>query len=209
MFFFISSSSLSVGIFFILPCIETYTKVDLRTGVFDIPPQEVLTKDSVTVSVDAVVYYRVSNATVSVANVENGNDPTAVRSIVFLQNPFPPFSSSFDSALGPDDPPQHPGHQGPSRDTRRPRDHIGIYAGSLRSTLYWHQNSTISSCSFLPCRTSFAPRRPPPSSPSANRFIEAARLTRPAPSSAINAATLKEKKKRKSTSSSLCPSSPS
>lgn len=29
------------GIFFILPCIETYTKVDLRTGVFDIPPQEV------------------------------------------------------------------------------------------------------------------------------------------------------------------------
>ena len=32
-----------------------------------------LTKDSVTVSVDAVVYYRISNATVSVANVENGN----------------------------------------------------------------------------------------------------------------------------------------
>ena len=30
-----------LGIFFVLPCIETYTKVDLRTGVFDIPPQEV------------------------------------------------------------------------------------------------------------------------------------------------------------------------
>ena len=46
--------------------------MDLRTRVFDIPPQEVLTKDSVTVSVDAVVYYRVSNATASVVGVENG-----------------------------------------------------------------------------------------------------------------------------------------
>ena len=37
---------------------------------------QVLTKDSVTVSVDAVVYYRVSNATVSVANVENAHHST-------------------------------------------------------------------------------------------------------------------------------------
>ena len=44
--------------------------------VFDVVPQEVLTKDSVTVSVDAVVYYRVSNATVSVANVENAHHST-------------------------------------------------------------------------------------------------------------------------------------
>ena len=36
---------------------------------------QVLTRDSVTVSVDAVVYYRVSNATVSVANVENVSFP--------------------------------------------------------------------------------------------------------------------------------------
>ena len=37
---------------------------------------QVLTKDSVTVSVDAVVYYKVSNATVSVANVENAHHST-------------------------------------------------------------------------------------------------------------------------------------
>ena len=37
---------------------------------------QVLTKDSVTVSVDAVVYYRVSNAVVSVANVENAHHST-------------------------------------------------------------------------------------------------------------------------------------
>lgn len=74
------------GIFFVLPCIESYTKVDLRTVSFDVPPQEVLTKDSVTVSVDAVVYYRVSNATVSVANVENAHHSTRLLAQTTLRN---------------------------------------------------------------------------------------------------------------------------
>jgi len=74
------------GIFFVLPCIETYSKVDLRTVTFDVPPQEVLTKDSVTVSVDAVVYYRVSNATVSVANVENAHHSTRLLAQTTLRN---------------------------------------------------------------------------------------------------------------------------
>jgi len=74
------------GIFFILPCIEHYTKVDLRTLTFDVPPQEVLTKDSVTVSVDAVVYYRVHNATVSVANVENAHHSTRLLAQTTLRN---------------------------------------------------------------------------------------------------------------------------
>ena len=38
----------------------------MRTISFDIPPQEILTKDSVTVAVDAVVYYRVHDANASV-----------------------------------------------------------------------------------------------------------------------------------------------
>ncbi|RWS24124.1 band 7 protein-like protein [Leptotrombidium deliense] len=74
------------GIFFILPCIENYTKVDLRTLTFDVPPQEVLTKDSVTVSVDAVVYYRVQNATISVANVENAHHSTRLLAQTTLRN---------------------------------------------------------------------------------------------------------------------------
>ncbi|XP_046657445.1 band 7 protein AGAP004871-like isoform X1 [Daphnia pulicaria] len=82
----LSGGAKGPGIFFILPCIETYTKVDLRTGVFDIPPQEVLTKDSVTVSVDAVVYFRVSNATVSVANVENAHHSTRLLAQTTLRN---------------------------------------------------------------------------------------------------------------------------
>ncbi|XP_073956424.1 band 7 protein AAEL010189-like [Choristoneura fumiferana] len=74
------------GIFFILPCIDVYTRVDLRTRTYDIPPQEVLTKDSVTVSVDAVVYYRVHNATISIANVENAHHSTRLLAQTTLRN---------------------------------------------------------------------------------------------------------------------------
>jgi erythrocyte band 7 integral membrane protein len=64
------------GLFFIIPCTDSFIKIDLRTVSYDIPPQEILTKDSVTVAVDAVVYYRVANATISVINVEDANRST-------------------------------------------------------------------------------------------------------------------------------------
>ncbi|VDP19931.1 unnamed protein product [Soboliphyme baturini] len=73
-------------IFFILPCIESYTKVDLRTVSFDVPTQEILTKDSVTISVDAVVYYRINNATISVANIENVHYSTRLLAQTTLRN---------------------------------------------------------------------------------------------------------------------------
>ncbi len=47
---------------------------------------QVLSRDSVTVSVDAVVYYRVSNATVSVANVENAHHSTRLLAQTTLRN---------------------------------------------------------------------------------------------------------------------------
>ncbi|CAD5114794.1 DgyrCDS3835 [Dimorphilus gyrociliatus] len=74
------------GLFFILPCMDSYTKVDLRTVSFDVPPQEVLSKDSVTVAVDAVVYYRVQNATISVTNVEDAARSTRLLSATTLRN---------------------------------------------------------------------------------------------------------------------------
>lgn len=48
----------------------------MRTISFDIPPQEILTKDSVTIRVDAVVYYKIGNAIDSVKNVENASSST-------------------------------------------------------------------------------------------------------------------------------------
>ncbi|XP_011349223.1 band 7 protein AGAP004871 isoform X2 [Ooceraea biroi] len=59
------------GTFLVIPCIDYCVRVDLRTVSFDVPPQEVLTKDSVTVSVDAVIYYRIKeplNAVIKIAN---------------------------------------------------------------------------------------------------------------------------------------------
>ena len=74
------------GIFFVVPCIDTYCKVDLRTVSFDVPPQEILSKDSVTVAVDAVVYYRISNATIAVSNVENYGRSTRLLAATTLRN---------------------------------------------------------------------------------------------------------------------------
>ncbi|MEE6472372.1 hypothetical protein FKM82_009593 [Ascaphus truei] len=59
------------GLMFILPCTDTFVKVDLRVISFAIPPQEILTKDSVTTTVDGVLYYKIRNAIKSVANVNN------------------------------------------------------------------------------------------------------------------------------------------
>ncbi|XP_046844382.1 mechanosensory protein 2-like isoform X2 [Xenia sp. Carnegie-2017] len=74
------------GLFFILPCIDSYKKVDLRVVSFDVPPQEILTKDSVTVAVDAVVYYKIYNATMSVTNVENASNSTRLLAQTTLRN---------------------------------------------------------------------------------------------------------------------------
>uniref|UniRef100_A0AC35TMW2 PHB domain-containing protein n=1 Tax=Rhabditophanes sp. KR3021 TaxID=114890 RepID=A0AC35TMW2_9BILA len=73
------------GIFFVLPCIETYTKIDLRTISYVIPPQEIISKDSVTISVDAVVYYKISNAIVSIANITNCHQSTRLLAQVTLR----------------------------------------------------------------------------------------------------------------------------
>jgi len=74
------------GLFFIIPCIDTYRCVDLRTGAFDVPPQEILTRDSVTVSVDAVVYYQVSNPLSAVCNNDDYNRSTRLLAATTLRN---------------------------------------------------------------------------------------------------------------------------
>ncbi|KAL7053116.1 hypothetical protein AAHC03_025721 [Spirometra sp. Aus1] len=74
------------GLFFVLPCLDIIRKVDLRTVTFDVPPQEVLTKDSVTVAVDAVVYYRIYNPVVAVTNVEDADRSTRLLAATTLRN---------------------------------------------------------------------------------------------------------------------------
>ncbi|KAK7802519.1 hypothetical protein U0070_018258 [Myodes glareolus] len=87
------------GLFFILPCTDTMIKVDMRTISFDIPPQEVLTKDSVTISVDGVVYYRVQNATLAVANITNADSATRLLAQTTLRNALGTKNLTMASAV--------------------------------------------------------------------------------------------------------------
>jgi regulator of protease activity HflC (stomatin/prohibitin superfamily) len=59
------------GLTIIIPVIDKMTKVDMRENVVDVPPQEVITKDNVVVTVDAVVYYEATDPVKLVYNVAN------------------------------------------------------------------------------------------------------------------------------------------
>merc|ERR1711994_1012890 len=74
------------GLFFIIPCMDSIQVVDLRTVTFDVPPQEILTKDSVTVAVDAVVYYKIQNPMSAVCNVTNASQSTRLLASTTLRN---------------------------------------------------------------------------------------------------------------------------
>src|SRR5512137_1193409 len=57
------------GLNFILPFLERLIKVDMREQVVDVPPQEVITKDNATVTVDAIIYYEVTDPVKVLYNV--------------------------------------------------------------------------------------------------------------------------------------------
>ena len=59
------------GLQFIVPFIEVIRRVDMREIVVDVPPQEVITKDNVVVTVDAVVYYQATDPKKLIYNVQN------------------------------------------------------------------------------------------------------------------------------------------
>ena len=59
------------GLFFIIPVIDKMIKVDLRTITLDVPSQEAITSDNVTVTVNAVVYFRVIDPVDSVIQIED------------------------------------------------------------------------------------------------------------------------------------------
>jgi regulator of protease activity HflC (stomatin/prohibitin superfamily) len=59
------------GLFFIIPIIDRMVKVDLRVVTLDIPTQEAITRDNVTVSVNAVAYYRVLDPNDAIVQVED------------------------------------------------------------------------------------------------------------------------------------------
>ena len=71
--------------FVIIPCIDSIQVVDLRTVSFNVPPQEILSKDSVTVTVDAVVYYKIYNPMSAICNVNNASISTQLLASTTLR----------------------------------------------------------------------------------------------------------------------------
>ncbi|MFC2012001.1 slipin family protein [Chloroflexota bacterium] len=74
------------GLFFIIPFVDRMIKVDLRVVTMDVPSQEVITKDNVTVRVNAVVYFRVVNPEDSVVKVLDHIRATSQISQTTLRN---------------------------------------------------------------------------------------------------------------------------
>jgi len=74
------------GVFFINPFVDIYEKIDMRSQTFEIPPQEILTKDSVTVFVNAIMYYKVANATHAVSNVDDYSGSARLLAATSLRN---------------------------------------------------------------------------------------------------------------------------
>jgi len=85
------------GIFFKLPMADNFRKVDLRVVTVDVPKQLVITKDNVSVEVDAVVYYRVFDPVLAITAVENYVYATNMLSQTMLRDIL--GSEDLDSIL--------------------------------------------------------------------------------------------------------------
>ena len=65
------------GLIMIVPVIQQMVRIDLRTRVLDVPPQDVISRDNVSVRVNAVVYYRVIDPEKAIIQVEHFNEATS------------------------------------------------------------------------------------------------------------------------------------
>ncbi|XP_042335785.1 stomatin-like [Sceloporus undulatus] len=74
------------GVYFILPCIDMLIKVDMRTRMLNIPLQEVLTKDPLSLDVDGVIYYRIENPQLAVKNITNPDSATLLLTQITFGN---------------------------------------------------------------------------------------------------------------------------
>lgn len=76
----------SPGLRIVLPLIDRLVRVDLRTVTLDVPPQEVITKDNVTIKVNAVVYFNVMNPVDAVIRIANYYMATSLYAQTTLRN---------------------------------------------------------------------------------------------------------------------------
>ncbi|PWW81829.1 MULTISPECIES: slipin family protein [Prosthecochloris] len=74
------------GIIILIPFIDKMVRIDMRTVTLDVPPQDVITKDNVTVKVSAVVYFRVIDSIKAIVDVEDFHFATSQLSQTTLRS---------------------------------------------------------------------------------------------------------------------------
>jgi regulator of protease activity HflC (stomatin/prohibitin superfamily) len=74
------------GLFLLIPIADRMVRVSLRTVVHDVPPQDVITRDNVSIKVNAVIYFRVMNPRKAVVEVENYHHATSQLSQTTLRS---------------------------------------------------------------------------------------------------------------------------
>ena len=65
------SGVINPGLRFVIPILQTWQKVDIRTKVIDVPDQDAITKDNVSIKVNAVLYFKVSDAEKAIIQVDH------------------------------------------------------------------------------------------------------------------------------------------
>ena len=73
------------GLIIVIPVVQQLVRVDLRTRVFDVPPQDVITRDNVSAKVNAVVYLRVVDPQLAIIQVANFSEATSQLSQTTLR----------------------------------------------------------------------------------------------------------------------------
>lgn len=74
------------GLFLIIPIVDKMVKITLRLVTLDVPPQEVITKDNVTATVNAVLFFRVVDPSAAVVNVQNYIEATRQIAMTTLRS---------------------------------------------------------------------------------------------------------------------------
>ncbi|BBO86485.1 hypothetical protein DSCO28_70510 [Desulfosarcina ovata subsp. sediminis] len=74
------------GLFFIIPAVDQIVRVDLRVRQLDVPKQTIITQDNISVDVDAIIYYHVTDPTRAIVEVEDYQGATALIAQTMLRD---------------------------------------------------------------------------------------------------------------------------
>ncbi len=92
------SGIMKPGLRLVIPIIQAWNRIDMRTKVIDVPEQDAMTRDNISVKINAVVYYRIVQAADSVIKVENYANAISQLSQTTMRNSC--GEETLDSLLG-------------------------------------------------------------------------------------------------------------